>query len=144
MDEMAGLRARAHAAEVDLNYTMYFPLEQTYVGLYADKGKEKAGAEAAAAAVRKSPMWSVVEEAMAQGKLEDLREGRWDPRSGDVPSGDARDEPGQTVSAPQSKKRAAQGRSTSYTRKKAGRRKDAGERGRSSGSDNEDGGAFFE
>ena len=77
------LAAEIHEATVDVNYTLYFPLNEKYHSLYprtteqgpenvrdiGGKGERKLGGP-------RPPLWSVVEQAMADGTLEDLREGK--------------------------------------------------------------------
>lgn len=58
------LKAKVHEAEVNLNYTMFSPLLQKYVGIF---GKEGGGAGF------KSANWYLVEAAMATNTLKDLR-----------------------------------------------------------------------
>lgn len=70
---------RVHDAEVDLNYALYWPLERAYVSLWPRKGKgqeEGKGEEDAEEAKGDREMWKLVERCMAEGTLEDLREGR--------------------------------------------------------------------
>ncbi|KAL2350927.1 hypothetical protein BJ546DRAFT_999648 [Cryomyces antarcticus] len=72
-----------HTAEVDLNYTLFFPLTKAYVSLYPkkvfpDDGKVHADEEASAVGIRGDrAMWMRVEKCMADGKktLEALRDG---------------------------------------------------------------------
>ncbi|KAL1302053.1 hypothetical protein AAFC00_002498 [Neodothiora populina] len=83
--------ARVHDAEVDVNYTQFYPLDQPYSALYptgTKKGGKKAAAAAGAAADDDTAaekveerqgdpdMWKVVEICMAQGKLDKLRNGK--------------------------------------------------------------------
>lgn len=70
---------RVHDAEVDLNYALYWPLERAYVSLWPRKGKgqeEGKGEEDAEEAKGDREMWKLVARCMAEGTLEDLREGR--------------------------------------------------------------------
>ncbi|KAF2223846.1 hypothetical protein BDZ85DRAFT_262274 [Elsinoe ampelina] len=73
-------RERVRRAEVDLNYALYWPLERAYVSLWPRKGKEgKDGADeedGGEEAKGDREMWALVERCMAEGTLEDLREGR--------------------------------------------------------------------
>jgi len=64
---------------VDVNYTMFFPLQEIYTSLYAriKSGTEQKGKHSNAD--RSPPMWKVVEEAMNSGTLQSLREGRARP-----------------------------------------------------------------
>lgn len=96
------LGRRIHAARVSLNYTIYYPLTEKYVSLYADQQQRKKqkvrpveGDEAisgnddgsarleAGTEAQRPEMWFVIERVMgedgAEGKLEDLREGRSSP-----------------------------------------------------------------
>ena len=80
------MQQAVHEAEVDLNYTIYCPLAERYHSLYprqkgitendpdhdmsADEAKEKTPQGP------KPPLWVVVENAMSDGTLEALRDGR--------------------------------------------------------------------
>ena len=68
-------KTEVELCEVDLNYTLYFPLETRYESLYV---KGETGEELV---VRNKDMWSAVQEAMATNKLELLRDGRWLPNT---------------------------------------------------------------
>lgn len=77
------LADRVHCAEVDLNYTLYHPLTEKYVGLFprqeAQKGHHGTGAPAKTPAhprKDKPAMWTVVEACMANGTLQALRDGK--------------------------------------------------------------------
>jgi hypothetical protein len=74
------LEKDAYDAQIDLNYTMYYPLVRNYCSLYPNKKREDGRAhdddEAIAAEVRGDPeMWKVVERATKEGRLEALK---WD------------------------------------------------------------------
>ncbi|KAL4873317.1 hypothetical protein BDV12DRAFT_160828 [Aspergillus spectabilis] len=99
--KLAKLQARLHVAKVNLNYTIYYPLTEKYISIYAEKKKkgqdgeneeeegdedeepeekEEAGKgkkELSVIAERKA-MWSVVERCMEDGTLDLLREGKLD------------------------------------------------------------------
>ncbi|GAM88351.1 hypothetical protein ANO11243_063840 [Dothideomycetidae sp. 11243] len=62
-----------HGATVDLNYALYFPLEREYVSLWPRK---KEGDEQAEERMGDRDMWLLVEKCMADGTLDDLREGK--------------------------------------------------------------------
>lgn len=81
------LAQKIHAARVNLNYTIYYPLTEKYISLYPkSKGRsEEAGAESASESGseqkkndsgRKPALWPVVEKCMEQGSLDLLREGK--------------------------------------------------------------------
>ena len=72
------LKQATHRAEVDLNYTLYFPLMKKYQSLYP-KGEAKEANDAAAATERPE-MWQNIERAMAEGTLEQLRDWRPPPK----------------------------------------------------------------
>lgn len=56
-------------------YTQYFPLSQPYSSLYAKNAeRQDADPDPKAAPKRDHPMWEVVEEAMASGTLQELRD----------------------------------------------------------------------
>ncbi|KAL1600654.1 hypothetical protein SLS60_007042 [Paraconiothyrium brasiliense] len=69
-----------HNAEVDLNYTLYYPLLKTYVSLYP-KGQKEDGKSGDNTPPTEGPkgsviMWKTVEKAMEEQTLEQLRESR--------------------------------------------------------------------
>lgn len=79
------LELQVHEAEVDLSYTLYYPLDRKYVALYAADKKggdgvdepveeEKEEGESAQQRV-KPPLWKEVERRMEMGGLEELRNG---------------------------------------------------------------------
>jgi hypothetical protein len=69
-----------HNAEVDLNYTLYYPLLKAYVSLYPKQQKEdgKPGDSSPPTDGPKGDvnMWKTVEKAMEEQTLEELRESR--------------------------------------------------------------------
>jgi len=71
------LKQQAHTAEVDLNYTKYYPWLQPYVSMYPKKGSETDDKPTSDDEATKgdSSMWKLVEKAMADGTLEALRDG---------------------------------------------------------------------
>lgn len=76
--ELEDLKQQIYDAEVDLNYTLYCPLDQKYTALYANK---EADDEEAPKAPRrtltrdKPPLWVEVERHMKAGTLNQLRNG---------------------------------------------------------------------
>jgi hypothetical protein len=68
-----------HVAEVDLNYTQYYPLYQRYISLYPQKdvgGSETVNQdEHIDDTTKKPPMWAEVEKSMVNGTLDQLRNG---------------------------------------------------------------------
>ncbi|KAF7177505.1 hypothetical protein CNMCM7691_005798 [Aspergillus felis] len=94
-EKLAALAGKIHAAHVNHNYTIYYPLTQKYVALYAeDKKKKKESsaqsekpnepdAEVASKLIyettgERPPIWRVVEKCMEDGTLDLLREGKLD------------------------------------------------------------------
>ena len=81
--EHAKLEKAVHEAEVDLNYTLFYPFAKKYHSLYprtpeqgpeneheiGGKGERKVGGQ-------RPPLWSLVEISMAGGTLEALRDGK--------------------------------------------------------------------
>ncbi|KXT12732.1 hypothetical protein AC579_8898 [Pseudocercospora musae] len=79
----AELQKQMEDCEVDVNYAMYYPLEVDYVPLFPSKRKKDGGetenaeaADKAAARMGDQAMWEIVKKCMAEGTLQDLREGR--------------------------------------------------------------------
>lgn len=63
-----------HAAEVDLNYTQYHPLTETYISLYPQKKEDRGGSEPTGEGTRsRPPVWAEVEKCMEEGTLDRLR-----------------------------------------------------------------------
>jgi hypothetical protein len=64
-----------HVAEVDLNYTQYYPLSEPYVSLYPQKrsSADEQDSLKEAKSNPKPPMWSEVEKCMEDGTLTRLR-----------------------------------------------------------------------
>lgn len=65
---------QVHVAQVDVKYTMYYPLTEKYVSLFPkdeDSGSGKGGAGAG-----KPPVWAFVERCMVSGTLDMLRDGK--------------------------------------------------------------------
>ncbi|MCJ1244174.1 18S rRNA maturation protein [Trapelia coarctata] len=81
--EYKALEQNVHKAEVDMNYTMYYPLLEKYQSLYPRtkeqgpldeaSGKELAGRDDKGP--ERHPIWFIVERAMTDGTLEALRDG---------------------------------------------------------------------
>ncbi|KAM0131734.1 hypothetical protein ACHAQE_004838 [Botrytis cinerea] len=70
-EEVEQLKDEMHILEVDLNYTQYHPLSETYISLYPPKGS---GEDAEVKATKeKPPMWKEVEKCMEEGTLDRLR-----------------------------------------------------------------------
>lgn len=87
VEQKAHLAQKIHAARVNLNYTIYYPLTEKYISLYPkSKGRsEEAGAESASESDSeqkkndngaKPALWPVVEKCMEDGSLDLLREGK--------------------------------------------------------------------
>lgn len=72
-DEVQELKIQMHIAEVDLNYTQYHPLTETYIGLYPQKDGESDGSDSKQGVMSKPPMWAEVEKCMEEGTLGRLR-----------------------------------------------------------------------
>ena len=73
--EVEALKEQMHVAEVDLNYTQYHPLSETYISLYPQKNSKADEEDGAKEAEErpKPPMWSEVEKCMEEGTLDRLR-----------------------------------------------------------------------
>ena len=82
------LQTAVHEAEVDLNYTMYYPLAEKYQSLYPraelqgppDEGKTSriGGRAKRKVGGEKPPLWPLIERAMTESTLEALRDGKGD------------------------------------------------------------------
>ncbi|OJJ72769.1 hypothetical protein ASPBRDRAFT_176245 [Aspergillus brasiliensis CBS 101740] len=93
--KLASLAEKLRVARVNLNYTIYYPLEEKYIALYAEQKKKVKGGESAedggdgadsdgdarfgmvhATVADKPAMWHVVEKCMKDGTLDMLRDGK--------------------------------------------------------------------
>ncbi|MCJ1479744.1 18S rRNA maturation protein [Lambiella insularis] len=84
--EYSMLQRAVREAEIDLNYTMYYPLAEKYQSLYPRKGdqapvgeeqgQEIGGRGGRGLGAERPPLWFVVERATAEGTLETLRDGK--------------------------------------------------------------------
>lgn len=81
--EYQNLQNDVHEAEVDVNYTLYHPLDEKYQSLYPRNGDNVGMTEditddqrARKAGVTKPAIWKIVESSMTDGTLEALRDGR--------------------------------------------------------------------
>ncbi|KAL8670413.1 MAG: hypothetical protein Q9168_005042 [Polycauliona sp. 1 TL-2023] len=86
--EHEALEIDIHNAEVDLNYALYHPLMQKYVGLFPRKGThgdldgmDTSGTKTARVGRDQIAMWAIVETCMEDGTLQALRDGKL--RTGD-------------------------------------------------------------
>lgn len=77
------LAQKIHAARVNLNYTIYYPLTEKYISLYpkskgntGEEGAETVPASKEQRQDEKPPVWQVVEKCMEEGTLDRLREGK--------------------------------------------------------------------
>ncbi|KAL8694805.1 MAG: hypothetical protein Q9224_003498 [Gallowayella concinna] len=77
------LEIQIHNAEVDLNYTLYHPLTEKYVGLFPrqdtqapEDGVIPSGEVSAPTRQHKPAMWALVESCMEKGNLQALRDGK--------------------------------------------------------------------
>lgn len=101
-NKLEKLESRLHTAKVNLNYTIYYPLTEKYISIYAERKKtgqsqdgkqdqdqdgledgmdvdeQASGQEGASDAVtaEKKAMWLLVEKCMSEGTLDTLREGK--------------------------------------------------------------------
>ncbi|KAL9001893.1 MAG: hypothetical protein Q9188_005153 [Gyalolechia gomerana] len=80
------LEDQVHSAEVDLNYTLYHPLTEKYIGLFprqeTPKPQDMGGTSIPTSALpqeSRPAMWKVVESCMKNGTLEALRDGKLRP-----------------------------------------------------------------
>lgn len=91
---LESLHEKVHAARVSLNYTIYYPLNDKYISLYAEQKQKKPSQPESAedthsgadekdttvtmtlAHAEKPPMWFTVEKCMEEGTLDLLREGK--------------------------------------------------------------------
>lgn len=88
---LESLRRKIHVARVNLNYTIYYPLNDKYISLYADDHKQKQQKEtdlesqtedtnhtasSTSSSDTKPAMWYTVEKCMQEGTLDRLRNGK--------------------------------------------------------------------
>ncbi len=73
-EEVELLNKQMHVAEVDLNYALYHPLSEVYIGLYPRQDpKDEDNRSKEAEPKAKPPMWAEVEKCMEKGTLDRLR-----------------------------------------------------------------------
>ncbi|KAH7418443.1 hypothetical protein BKA64DRAFT_590420 [Cadophora sp. MPI-SDFR-AT-0126] len=72
-EEVETLKAQMHIAEVDLNYTQYYPLSEAYISLYPLTKSGDTEENDTKKENPKPPMWAEVEQAMEDGTLNRLR-----------------------------------------------------------------------
>ncbi|KAL8869487.1 MAG: hypothetical protein Q9174_004238 [Haloplaca sp. 1 TL-2023] len=77
------LESAVHVAEVDLNYTLYHPLLEKYVGIFPREKSEEANIlgnlsmeKVSEIRLRKPSIWAKIEDCMDQGTLQALRDGK--------------------------------------------------------------------
>lgn len=84
-DEVDQITKEMHIYEVDVNYAHYYPLNERYISLYPQRGKEEEDEKTRAKALdpsRKPELWAEIERRMEEGTLKELRYG---VREGHVP-----------------------------------------------------------
>ncbi|OMP86957.1 rRNA-processing protein efg1 [Diplodia seriata] len=76
-EKHAELEREKHVCEIDLNYTLYYPLIRPYVSLYATSKNEdeKGGSSTTTRIGGDKEMWELVEKKTQDGTLEGLRNG---------------------------------------------------------------------
>lgn len=83
-DEVEEIKKEMHIYEVDVNYAHYYPLNERYISLYPQRGKETEEEEGTktTAPTKKPELWAEIERRMEEGTLKELRYG---VREGHVP-----------------------------------------------------------
>lgn len=145
--QLPALQQDVHLCDVDLQYTLYHPLNEVYSSLYKKEGKDKdkeAEAEGKHEVDRSAKMWKVVEAAMVSNQLGELREGRLRKKK----SGSGQ-EKGQQKLTTQKNKKEANAASKNERKAKQSKHKPDGPEGDADGEevmDDEDetGAGFFE
>ncbi|KAJ5581923.1 hypothetical protein N7535_000543 [Penicillium sp. DV-2018c] len=82
--EKARLAEKIHICQVNLNYTIYYPLTEKYISLYPKTDGKPDTAESKSEAQKKDitsneakpPMWAIVQKCMEEDTLNLLREGK--------------------------------------------------------------------
>lgn len=133
------LEADIEAGQVDLNYTLFFPLNKVYVSLYAGHDKNK-HADSVAAQRAGNAMWDVVRVASEQGRdaLQALRDGAVDHSSSQAMAGGVRKERNRKAEKTSTKEKGGMTARAAHEARKDGPKRDE------SGSDAENGETFFE
>lgn len=74
-EEVETLKTQMHIAEVDLNYTQYYPLSEPYISLYPQKNSsaDEQDPPNEPTPKPKPTMWTEVEKCMEEGTLDRLR-----------------------------------------------------------------------
>lgn len=111
--EYKQLEKDVHDAEIDVNYTIYYPLITKYQSLFPGTGGARGREPAARTLVTEKPdMWNVVEQCTADGTLEALRDGKL---ANTIPSGKKKP----AAEKPRSKRKGKNGRAESKSTKGA-------------------------
>ena len=84
--DLLDFKEKIHRAQVDLNYTLYYPLDEKYTGLYKSTSATDSpntsmpdptpSTYESTSGTAKPFMWGIVEKCMEDGTLEALREGK--------------------------------------------------------------------
>ena len=97
------LAKEVHDANIDVNYTIYYPLTEKYQSLFPRQGGDSGGEKTPARKLvtEKPAMWDVVERCTADGTLDALRDGKL---ATSIVTGNRKHQPGKARSKRQSKK----------------------------------------
>ncbi|KAF2092324.1 hypothetical protein K490DRAFT_21624, partial [Saccharata proteae CBS 121410] len=74
-EQQTELKEAKHIAEVDLNYTLFYPLIRPYVSLYSTKKDEEGTSKGITRLGGDKIMWELVEKKMRDGTMDALRNG---------------------------------------------------------------------
>ncbi|KAL4937767.1 hypothetical protein BDV06DRAFT_215629 [Aspergillus oleicola] len=131
------LEFRLHNAKVNLNYTIYYPLTEKYVSLYAEKknsgkdgngesedeeknGRRSSSTPAPTPSAGSQAMWQAVQKCMEDGTLDLLREGKLD-LSGEKEEGGAMSKGKKQGKEAESAKRSKKDKDTKTSKPAAGK-----------------------
>jgi hypothetical protein len=90
---LQAIKNRIHIAQINVNYTIYYPLSEKYISLYPQDKKKKTSAtsededqdgsdsdelppKSGVGKNEKPPLWAIVEKCTANGTLDKLRNGK--------------------------------------------------------------------
>lgn len=90
---LKAIKKKVHVAQINVNYTVYYPLLEKYISLYpqdkkkktssedqdnsdSDEPAQKSGERKTGSKEEKPPLWAIVEKCTANGTLDKLRNGK--------------------------------------------------------------------
>ncbi|KAI5370403.1 Putative rRNA-processing protein Efg1 [Septoria linicola] len=149
--ESKALQRKVEECETEVNYAMYFPLDQDYVPLFPtrrNKGSEDgATPENEGGELERQgdkDMWDLVTKCAAEGRLKDLREGRLRRATDDEQDEEEEEEDEEQKQAKKKGRNKSDAKQKKSSKDSEAAEKHDGDDQGEADSDNESGGGFFE